>query len=92
MHYRVIQDAIKTRPFAPFDVIMSSGDRYRVGHPENLMILKDCVLIPIYKRRPPAPDGRADDFVSASYLHIAALERVTPAEGVAENNPPDRIQ
>ena len=90
MHYGVIQDAIRSRPFVPFDVVMSSGDRYRVAHPENLTIVKDCIIIPIYTRRTPSADSLADSFVSASYLHIAALER-TPTEGAAEASPTERL-
>ncbi len=77
MHYRVIQDAIKAQPFAPFDVVMSSGDRYRIARPENLTILKDCVLIPIYPKRSTTSEVLAERYVSASYLHISALERVS---------------
>jgi hypothetical protein len=92
MHYRVVQDALRTRPFVPFDVVMSNGDRYRVAHPENLMIVRDCLLIPICRRGTPSPDVMADSFVSASYLHIAALERIpAAAEGSGESNPTDRI-
>ena len=74
MHYRVLQTARDTRPFVPFDVVMSSGDRYRVAHPENITILKDSVVIPVFDN--PADIGRTpgDDIVRASYLHIAALE------------------
>ena len=76
MHYREIRKAIDTRPFVPFEVVMSSGDRYPVNHPANLLILRDCVHIPIYSRLVVDRIVPADDYVSASYLHIAALERV----------------
>ena len=92
MHYRVVQEAIQARPFVSFDVVLSSGDRYRVAHPENLMIVKDCILIPIYRKGVQSPDVMADSFVSASYLHIAALERVIPEPAAAaEGQPTDRI-
>jgi hypothetical protein len=87
MHYREILKAITTKPFVPFDVVMSSGDRYPVKHPENLLILKDCLHIPIYTRR--TAEGQvvaADDYVSASYLHVAALERVASPEASTENS------
>jgi len=91
MHYREIHRAITTRPFVPFDVVMSSGDRYSVNHPENLLILRDCVHIPIYTRRVADRQVAADDYVSASYLHIAALERVgaptTPSDKTNDDAP-----
>ncbi len=74
MHYRVLLAALRIRPFKPFDVVMSSGERYRVDHPENMAVAKDAVIIPIYTREPRR--DIADDFVYASYLHISALEPV----------------
>ena len=82
MHYRVLQNAIKSRPFVPFDIVMSSGDRYRVDHPENLFILKDNVVIPVFYKRSGSTDFVGDDIVRASYLHIAALEPVTPRKAL----------
>ena len=76
MRYRVLQTAMRTRPFVPLDVVMSSGSRYRVAHPENLTILKDSFVIPVYDKPPNGSDALADDIVRASYLHIAALEPV----------------
>ena len=76
MHYRVLQVALRANPFKPFDVVMSSGERYRVDHPENMAIARDAVIIPIYTREPRREI--ADDFVYASYLHISALEPVPP--------------
>ena len=91
MHYREVYRAIKAQPFVPFDVVMSSDDRYPVNHPENLLILKDCVHIPIYTRRVADRVVPADDYVSASYLRIAALERVgapaTPSDNSTDSTP-----
>jgi hypothetical protein len=78
MHYRVLLKALKTEPFQPFDVVMSNGDRYRVDHPENLLISRDSAIIPIYVRN--SSREIADDYVNASYLHIAALETVNASK------------
>lgn len=74
MHYRVLQEAIRRRPFQPFFIAMSSGERYLVAHPENMTLTKDSVVVPIYARNRHA--DVADHAVWASYLHIAALEPV----------------
>ncbi len=76
MHYRVIQEARDMRPFEPFEIVMSSGDRYRVAHPENILILKEAVVVPVFYDPSEADNGRGDSIVRASYLHIAALEPV----------------
>ncbi len=55
---------------------MSSGDRYRVAHPENILILKNAVVVPVFDNPSEAESGRGDTIVRASYLHIAALEPV----------------
>ena len=84
MHYRVLQTAISTRPFVPFDVVMSSGSRHRVAHPDNLTILKDSIVIPFYDQLSDSDAGPGDDIVRASYLHIAALEPVRPRESASK--------
>ena len=76
MHYRVLQEARDTRPFEPFDIVMSSGDRYRVAHPENILILKNAVVVPVFDDPADVDSARGDSIVRASYLHIAALEPV----------------
>jgi hypothetical protein len=76
MHYRVIQDAIRRTPFEPFNVVMSSGEKYEVKHPENIVLMKDAAAVPVYESY--KDDGRPDRLIYASYLHISALEPVPP--------------
>lgn len=76
MHYRVLLDAIRRRPFAPFNVVMSSGEKYRVEHPENMAIAKHAAIILLYDKK--RKTDIADDFVFASYLHMSALEPILP--------------
>ena len=76
MHYRVLQSAIRRQPFEPFNVVMSSGEKYYVAHPENILLMKDAAAVPIYNK------NRSTEFpeslIYASYLHISALEPVEP--------------
>ena len=76
MDYRVLQNAIRAEPFTPFDVVMSNGERYRVAHPANLIVLRDGVFIPIFSSGGTSRDAVADDSVRVSYLHVAAVETV----------------
>jgi hypothetical protein len=70
---RAIENLVRKRPFAPFQIVVSSGDRYVVDHPENCVLLKEGVFIAFAT----SPKERLpDDFAMLSYLHIAAAEAV----------------
>lgn len=79
MNARAIQDTLSSRPFEPLHVILSSGERYLVRHPENVMLLKDRVTIAFYEKEDARPDELPDRSVSVSYFHIAAIEPAPPA-------------
>jgi hypothetical protein len=79
MHYRVLLTAMRQQPFVPFNIVMSNGIKYPIGHPENITIARDSVVIPIYRRNPPG--DVADEIVLASYLHIAAIEPLSLSSG-----------
>ncbi len=72
MNAQALRELLKQQPFAPFDLILSSGDRFRVVHPEMLLLLKERVLVVL----PPAigsdDNDLPDRYVTVSYLHIAA--------------------
>ncbi len=76
MNPRALETLIKHKPFEPFELVLSSGDRYRVDHPENCMLLKEKIVVAFdaSRKRGELPD----DFAILSYLHIAAAE---PANG-----------
>ena len=45
MNAEAIREMLDRRPFEPFEVIMSSGERHLVKHPEFLMLLQSKVAI-----------------------------------------------
>ncbi len=45
MNADAIRETLDSRPFAPFEVIMSSGERHLVRHPEFLMLLQSKIAI-----------------------------------------------
>ncbi|HEV7404919.1 MAG TPA: hypothetical protein VGO11_18395 [Chthoniobacteraceae bacterium] len=51
-------------PFLPFQIRISSGDVFRVEHPENAAIVKRTVLVAL-------PDG--DEAIMLSALHIVGV-------------------
>ncbi len=69
MNAATLRELIRAAPFVPFEVILSSGDRYVVGHPEMIFLLKERVLVAL----PPfdADEALPVKYVNVSYLHIA---------------------
>lgn len=63
------------RPFAPFDIVASSGGRYRVVHPEMAIITAHGAVYVF------AATGESDPDV-VSLLHVAALEPVRAESAV----------
>ena len=69
MNADALRKLLRQTPFMPFELILSSGDRIPVFHPEMMMLMKERVLV----ATPPNSSGELpDDYVWVSYLHIAA--------------------
>ncbi len=64
-----IQELLSRRPFEPFRIITSSGDRYEVRHPELVLRVKNGIYVGLGGR-----DNVADRAAFLSLLHIAAVE------------------
>jgi hypothetical protein len=75
MHFEAIQKKLKKTPFVPFDIVMSSGDRYRVNHPDNVMVTRRSLVVALAK---PKRGDIPEDYADFSYLHVSALEPVVP--------------
>jgi len=56
---------LNARPFEPFVVVMSSGQRYEVRHPENVVLTKTKIVI---------IDPDADTVAICGLLHVATVE------------------
>lgn len=66
------QRLLKTRPFQPFRIIMSSGERYEVRHPEMAFLLRTKLVLGL----DPDRQGIADDWTMCSLLHVTAIEPI----------------
>ncbi len=66
------QKLLRTRPFQPFRMITSSGERYEVRHPEMAFLLRTKILLGL----DPDRTGLADDWTMISLLHVTAIEPV----------------
>ena len=69
MNANALRELLRQKPFTPFELSLSSGDRFPVMHPEMMLLMKEPVILAL-----PAP-GREelpDRYETISYLHIAA--------------------
>ncbi|MDM8004747.1 MAG: hypothetical protein QUV05_01155 [Phycisphaerae bacterium] len=69
-----IEDLLRRKPFEPFRIITSSGDRYDIRHPELVLRVKNGLYVGLGGR-----GGVAERAAFISLLHIAAVE--APANG-----------
>jgi hypothetical protein len=66
------QRLLSVRPFQPFRMITSSGERYEVRHPEMAFLLRTKIVLGL----DPDRSGVADDWTMISLLHVTAIEPV----------------
>jgi len=75
MNIEVLRELLRRRPFEPFWVTLSSGDRYEVRHPEMAWLTKTGLYVGL--------PGNASDLpewgVFCALPHIAAVETLTAA-------------
>ena len=64
---RQIRMFLQQTPFQPFQIRVSSGDVFRVDHPENAAIVKHTVLVAL-------PEG--DEAIMLSAMHIVGVSGV----------------
>ena len=70
MTLQSFQHLLSKRPFQPLVLVMSSGERYAVRHPEMAMLTRTALYIGIGEEA----DGIPADAVWVSLLHVAAVE------------------
>ncbi len=72
MHVRDLEQWLKAKPFEPFVMRLSSGEKIRVDHPDAAVPGTNAVLV-IRKR-----GGRLAGFSHVSLFHVVRIE---PANG-----------
>ena len=70
MTVQMFRELLTQRPFEPFCVVMPSGLRYEVRHPEMAMLTRTALYVGIDI----ADDGIPAHFKICSLLHITAIE------------------
>lgn len=69
MNVEAIREMLSRRPFEPFEIIMSSGERHVVKHPEFLMVSPTRAVI---------MDPVTDWLAILSLMHVTELQPVQP--------------
>ena len=78
-----IRERLNQRPFDPFWIVMSSGQKYDVRHPEWIIVGKQVVGIGMANAE---ADSEFERIHTISVLHITALESIARTE--TNNNSP----
>ena len=72
-----LKDLLSRRPFSPFRVILSSGDRFEVRHPEFAWLVKGGIYVGLPAEA--GANGQPDlpeRAVFCSALHLTAVEQL----------------
>ena len=72
MTVQTFRELLSQRPFKPFRLVMSSGERYEVRHPEMAWLTRTDILVGIDETE----DGVPAQFRICSLLHVATIEPV----------------
>lgn len=70
-----LKELLGRRPFEPFRVVASSGQRYVIRHPENAILHKSGLVVAYGGTNGSLPDSYAD----LALLHITAVEKIAAA-------------
>ena len=70
MAVQTFRELLSQQPFKPFRLVMSSGEKYEVRHPEMALLTRTDILVGIDE----AEDGVPAEFRICSLLHVATIE------------------
>jgi hypothetical protein len=70
MNADAIREWLNRRPFEPFEIRLSNGERYEVRHPE---------LVALGKNRIAISDPEADRFVHVALIHVNSIQPLQAA-------------
>jgi len=45
MNADAMRDMLRRQPFEPFEIVMASGEKYPVTHPETLLVLRSQAVV-----------------------------------------------
>ena len=65
MSYETLKELLGRRPFEPFEIRLSNGEKYEVRHPEMALLLKSRIII---------GDAENDRMTICGLIHINSIE------------------
>lgn len=71
MTVQTFRNLLTEKPFKPFRVVMSSGERHEVRHPEMAFLTRTSLLVGI-----DVEDGVPAEFRICSLLHVTEVEPI----------------
>ena len=74
MTVQTFQELLTKRPFRPFRLVMSSGQKYGVRHPEMAFLTKTEILVDVGD----IDEGVPAAFKICSLLHVTAVKPIKP--------------
>ncbi len=72
-----IRDVLHREPFEPFEIVMSSGEKHLVKHPELVFVTEGRIIVVV----DPAADRTAD----LALTHVTELRRAQPQPSAESN-------
>ena len=73
MNAEALRKLLNEQPFEPFDVVLSSGHVFKIKHPENVIVMKNTLVV---------TEPENDIVQWTSLIHIVAVRRrERPARG-----------
>ena len=76
-----LQEAVRTRPFVPFRLLISTGITFDIRHPDQFAVERWAVLVLVTQELNGVPSHRS---VKIDILHVVAIEDL-PAFGAGTN-------
>ncbi|MEX0818255.1 MAG: hypothetical protein WD070_01640 [Pirellulaceae bacterium] len=70
MSYETLKELLARRPFEPFEIRLSNGEKYEVRHPEMALLLKSRIII---------GDAENDRMTICGLIHINSIETLQAA-------------
>lgn len=65
MRYETLKELLRRRPFEPFEIRLSNGEKHDVRHPELALLLKSRIVI---------GDPETDRMTFCALIHINSIE------------------
>ncbi len=82
MTLKTFQELLKAQPFKPFRLVMSSGEKYEVRHPEMAWLTRSDILVGLDETR----HGVPAEFHICSLLHVTAVEIIVSDDSTSPSS------